>query len=171
MYKRFDSYEDLINEIKRSLINYVRKFLKQIPYDERIISATSIDDVDMNALEKFYSLLKHDSPLLKVRDVRTTEQILEYIWAVIIDRTGFHLNNTGLLFFGKDISKYDVGHQLKMVKFNNIDCIGILDKKETKSSIFNLFDEVELFFNEILNMVWLLKVLEVLKFQNILIKL
>lgn len=75
------------------------------------------------------------------------------------------------MFFGKDISKYDVGHQLKMVKFNNIDCIGILDKKETKSSIFNLFDEVELFFNEILNMVWLLKVLEVLKFQNILIKL
>lgn len=148
MYKRFDSYEDLINEIKRSLINYVRKFLKQIPYDERIISATSIDDVDMNALEKFYSLLKHDSPLLKVRDVRTTEQILEYIGAGIIDRTGFHLNNTGLLFFGKDISKYDVGHQLKMVKFNNIDRIGILDKKETKSSIFNLFDEVELFFNE-----------------------
>lgn len=35
-----------------------------------------------------------------------------------------------------------------MVKFNNIDRIGILDKKETKSSIFNLFDEVELFFNE-----------------------
>lgn len=112
VYKRFDSYEDLINEIKRSLINYVRKFLKQIPYDERIISATSIDDVDMNALEKFYSLLKHDSPLLKVRDVRTTEQILEYIGAGIIDRTGFHLNNTGLLFFGKDISKYDVSHQL-----------------------------------------------------------
>lgn len=112
VYKRFDSYEDLINEIKRSLINYVRKFLKQIPYDERIISATSIDDVDMNALEKFYSLLKHDSPLLKVRDVRTTEQILEYIGAGIIDCTGFHLNNTGLLFFGKDISKYDVSHQL-----------------------------------------------------------
>lgn len=148
VYKLFDSYEDLINEIKRSLINYVRKFLKQIPYDERIISATSIDDVDMNALEKFYSLLKHDSPLLKVRDVRTTEQILEYIGTGIIDRTGFHLNNTGLLFFGKDISKYDVGHQLKMVKFNNTDRIGILDKKETKSSIFNLFDEVELFFNE-----------------------
>ena len=148
VYKRFNSYDDLINEIKRSLINYVRKFLKQIPYDERIISATSIDDVDMNTLEIFYSLLNKDSPLLKVKDVRSTEEILEYIGAGTIDKTGFHLNNTGLLFFGKDVSKYDVSHQIKMVKFNNIDRIGIIDKKESKSSIFKLFDEIKLFFNE-----------------------
>lgn len=148
VYKRFDSYEELISEIKRSLIRYVRKFLKQIPYDERIISATSIEDVDMNALETFYSLLDQKNPLLKVRDVRTPEQILEHIGAGEIDKTGFHLNNTGLLFFGKDIGKYDVSHQIKMVKFNNIDRIGIIDKKETKSSIFKLFDEVNSFFNE-----------------------
>jgi len=148
VYKLFNSYDDLIIEIKRSLLNYVRKFLKQIPYDERIISATSIDDVDMNALETFYSLLNQDSSLLKVKNVRSTEEILEYIGAGKIDKTGFHLNNTGLLFFGKDVSKYDVSHQLKMVKFNNIDRIGIIDKKETKSSIFNLFNEIESFFNE-----------------------
>ena len=67
VYTLFNSYDDLIIEIKRSLLNYVRKVLKQIPYDERIISATSIDDVDMNALETFYSLLNADSSLLKVK--------------------------------------------------------------------------------------------------------
>lgn len=148
VYKRFTSIDELIYEIKRSLVNYVRKFLKQIPYDERIISTTSIEDVDMDALKCFYSLLNNEDPLLEIKEFKSTEQILEYIGAGKIDKTGFHLNNTGLLFFGKDISKYDVSHQLKMVKFNSVDRIGIVDKVETKSSIFNLFNEVKLFFNK-----------------------
>lgn len=49
------------------------------------------------------------------------DKILEYIGAGKIDEFGnFNLNNAGALFFAKDISKFKIDHDIKMVRFNGM---------------------------------------------------
>ena len=69
-------------------------------------------------------------------------------WAGKIDAKGiFHLNNAGALFFAKDISKFGLDYEVKMVRFNGVDRRIIIDQLTITSSIFNLLNEFELFFN------------------------
>lgn len=147
-YKRFDTTDELIDEIKRSLAEYMAKKLKNIPFDHRVLDNTSIRDVDEENVELFFDLLNNTSPLKKLKNKISVENLLIQLNAGYKDRSGFHLTNTGLLFFAKDISKYNLSYQITMVRFNGTTRNKILDKKESKSPIFKLLDEIELFFDK-----------------------
>lgn len=77
------------------------------------------------------------------------DKILEYIGAGKIDEFGnFNLNNAGALFFAKDISKFKIDHDIKMVRFNGNDRLEIVDRFMSKSSFFILLEEFDQFFNK-----------------------
>ena len=124
------------------------KKLKNIPFDHRVLDNTSIRDVDEENVELFFDLLNNTSPLKKLKNKISVENLLIQLNAGYKDRSGFHLTNTGLLFFAKDISKYNLSYQITMVRFNGTTRNKILDKKESKSPIFKLLDEIELFFDK-----------------------
>ena len=52
-YQRFDSTDELINEIKRSLAQYMTNKLKNIPFDHRIVENTSLNDVNQDNIDLF----------------------------------------------------------------------------------------------------------------------
>ena len=147
-YKKFDTTNELIEEIKRSLTEYMTNKLKNIPFDHRVLENTSINDVDEEAIDLFFELLNVKSPMKKLKNKLSIENILIQLKAAHQDRSGFHLTNTGLLFFAKDISRYNLSHQITMVRFSGSTRNKILDKKESKSSIFKLLNEIEEFFDK-----------------------
>lgn len=57
------------------------------------------------------------------------------------------MNNGGALFFAKDLSKFGLDFEVKMVRFNGVDRRIIIDQLTTTSTIFNILKEFELFFN------------------------
>lgn len=147
-YKRFDTTDELIDEIKKSLAEYMTNKLKNIPFDHRILENTSINDVDEECVDLFFDLLNINSPMKKLKDKLSIENVLIQLNAAQKDRSGFHLTNAGLLFFAKDITQYNLSHQITMVRFSGITRNKILDKKESKSSIFKLLNEIEEFFDK-----------------------
>ena len=115
-------------------------------FDEKIIRNSSFDDVDEEAIESFFNILSDDA-LEQLKDRRSNEKILEYIGAGEIDINGiFHLNNAGALFFAKNLDKFDIDHEVKMVRFNGNDRVNITDILITNKSIFILIKEFERFF-------------------------
>lgn len=73
------------------------------------------------------------------------DKILEYIDAGETDELwNFHLNNAGVLFFAKDISKF-LDYEVKMVRFNGTDRLEIIDRR-ISSSFFILINEFDEFF-------------------------
>ena len=147
-YKRFDNTDELIEEIKRSLADYMTNKLKNIPFDHRVLENTSIYDVDEECVDLFFDLLNIGSPMKKLRNKLSLENVLIQLNAANKDRNGFHLTNAGLLFFAKDVSRYNLSHQVTMVRFSGTNRNKILDKKESKSSIFKLLNEIEEFFDK-----------------------
>ena len=72
---------------------------------------------------------------------------MEHIGAAIINENGiFHLTNAGALCFAKDISKFGLEHDIKMVRFNGNDRFEVIDKVFSKKSFFILIKEFEKFF-------------------------
>lgn len=59
----------------------------------------------------------------------------------------FHFNKAGALCFAKDISKFDLEHDVKMVRFNGTERLEIIDKHFSESSFFKLIKEFDSFFN------------------------
>ncbi len=75
------------------------------------------------------------------------DKILEYLGAGKIDYTGtFHLNKAGALFFAKDITQFNIEHEIKMVRFNGIEAYDIIDKLVSHESFFKLIKDFDNFF-------------------------
>ncbi len=147
-YKRFMTNEELLKEVKLSLQECMILNSKREVFDSTIIEDSTYDDVDEEAVTLFYNSLKND----KIRELfneRCNAQILECVGAGKIDARGvFHLNNAGALFFAKDISKFNLDYEVKMVRFNGIDRRSIIDQLTITSSILILLNNFELFFNK-----------------------
>ena len=115
-------------------------------FDEQILRNSSSEDIDEDAIECFFELISDES-LDKIKDKRSNEQILDYIGAGKIDNNGnFHLTNAGALFFAKDVSKFDIEHEVKMVRFYGNNRISITDRLTSYNTIFILLKEFERFF-------------------------
>ncbi len=146
-YKTFKSKEELLDEVKKSLQESIDKKLTTVPFDNEILYNSSMEDVDCEAIELYLDALEND----KIRDLfgkRDLDKILEYIGAGKIDKNGnFHFNKAGALFFAKDISKFDLGHEVKMVRFNGYDAFDVIDKLFSNESFFKLIKEFDNFFN------------------------
>lgn len=147
-YKKFNDKEELLYEIKKSLKEEIDKRLTASVFDEEIIINSTIDDIDIEAVNQFKNVLD-DENVEKLFDVRDIEKILEYLKAGKIDSNGnFHLTTSGALFFAKDIGKFDIDHEIKMVRFNGNERIEIIDKHFTKTSFLLLIEEFEQFFKK-----------------------
>lgn len=146
-YKRFTTNEELLEHVKTSLRECMIRKSKNNVFDSTLIEESTYDDVDEAAIRIFYKFLKNKT-IKGLFEERSHEQILECIGAGKIDAKGvFHLNNAGALFFAKDISKFGLDYEVKMVRFNGVDRRIIIDQLTLTSSIFNLLNEFELFFN------------------------
>ena len=138
----------MVDEVKIALKDYVINKLSPQSFDEIIVKNSSCEDVDSRALELFFENLT-DEQLIKLKDMRDMDKILEYIGAGKIDERGnFHLNNAGVLFFAEDISKFHLDHDIKMVRFNGTDRLEIIDRHMSKSSFFILLEEFDEFFKK-----------------------
>lgn len=127
-YKNFTTKEELLNEVKKVIKEFINNKLESTDFDSEILMESTIDDVDNEALELFKNVLE-DSKIKELFDVRELDKILEYIGAGKIDYNDtFHLNKAGALFFAKDITKFDIEHEIKMVRFNGIEPVDIIDK-------------------------------------------
>ena len=149
-YTKFEDRYDLIKQIKESLANFIDKNLKNYrAFDYEILSDSSCDDVDMDALELFFNVLEYE-PIEKIRDEKGLKNVLSTIRAGEYKNGEFRLNTAGALFFAKDISKFNISHQVKMVRFFDDEGIKTFEKAEYNLSFLKLLKEAELFFNKTL---------------------
>ena len=146
-YKLFDSNEELLAGVKASLSECMISNSKNNVFDSTLIDDSTSDDIDQQAVSLFYQTLKNQTIKDLFKD-RTYEQILECIGAGKVDAKGvFHLNKAGALFFAKNLSKFGLDYEVKMVRFRGIDRRVILDQTTVSSSIFLLLNEFEKFFS------------------------
>ena len=149
-YKRFGNRYDLIELIKKSLADFIDKNLRNYKaFDYEILSNSSCDDVDMDALDLFFNVLEYE-PIEKIRDEKGLKNVLSTIRAGDYEKGEFRLNTAGALFFAKDISKFNISHQVKMVRFFDDEGINTFEKAEYNLSFLKLLKEAELFFNKTL---------------------
>ena len=126
-YTRFNNRYDLMNAIKESLGDFIAKNLRNYrAFDSEILLNSSCDDVDLDSLDMFFNVLDY-GPIEKIRDEKGLTKVLSTIRAGEYVDGEFRLNTAGALFFAKDISKFNLSHQVKMVRF--------FDDKELKHSI------------------------------------
>ena len=146
-YDTFTTKEELLDEVKASLQDAIDKRLTHVAYDRQMLYNSSIDDVDSKAVELYLDVVEDNiRGLFGKRDL---DKILEYIGAGKIDENNvFHFNKAGALCFAKDISKFDLEHDVKMVRFNGTERFEIIDKHFTESSFFKLIKEFDSFFNQ-----------------------
>lgn len=148
IYKIFNNSTELVEEIKRSLMEYMMEKLSPGEFDQRILKNSSCDDVDPKALDLFFNCLT-DKAVKQLKGLRDMDKILEYIGAGEIDELGnFYLNSAGALCFAKDISKFGIDHDIKMVRFNGNGRREIIDRFMSKSSFFILLEEFDDFFRK-----------------------
>lgn len=146
-YKNFTTKEQLLDEVKKVLYDFIDDKLESSDFDSEILIDSTIDDVDDEAVELFKNVLE-DSKIKELFEVRELDKILEYIGAGKIDYSGnFHLNKAGALFFAKDIAKFDIEHEIKMVRFNGVEALDVIDKLFSHESFFKLIKDFDNFFN------------------------
>ena len=145
-YDTFTTKEELLDAVKNSLQDAIDKRLTSVAYDNQILFNSSIDDVDEEAVELYMDVVEDNiQGLFGKRDL---DKILEYIGAGKIDKNDvFHFNKAGALCFAKEISKFDLEHEVKMVRFNGTERLEIIDKHFSESSFFKLIKEFDSFFS------------------------
>ena len=87
-------------------------------------------------------------PIEQIRDEKGLTKVLSTIRAGEYVDGEFRLNTAGALFFAKDISKFNLSHQVKMVRFFDDEGVKTFDKAEFNMSFLKLLKEAELFFNK-----------------------
>lgn len=165
-YTKFNDRYELIKQIKESLANFIDKNLRNYrAFDYEILSDSSCDDVDKNALDMFFNVLEYE-PIEKIKDEKGLKNVLSTIRAGEYEDGEFRLNVAGALFFAKDISKFNISHQVKMVRFFDDEGVNTFEKAEYGLPFLKLLKEVELFFNKTLTNISQIKGFERETIQN-----
>ena len=150
-YQRFNDHYELFTQIRRSLGDFILKNLKNYKsFDSEILLNSSCDDVDMETLELFFSALDY-GPIKKIRDEKGLTKVLSTIKAGDYENGEFRLNNAGALFFAKDISKFNISHEVKMVRFFDNEGLHTFENIQSNVSLLKLLKEAEMFFYKATN--------------------
>ena len=145
-YKRFRNRYELFFEIRKSLGDFLDKNLKNSnSFDSKILINSSFDDVDVNAVNMFFDVLEYE-PTRNLLNNFSLTRVLATIKAGAFVDGEFKLNNTGALFFAKDLSKFGINNEVKFVRFFDNDGIKTFDKYFVNDSLFNILKEAESFF-------------------------
>lgn len=155
-YQTFSDKYELYKEIRRSLVDFLEKNLVNYrSYDSQLLLDSSCDDVDKEAIDLF--LEKTDNNALKeLTDNKGLDYMLSAINAGEFHEGEFKLNVAGALFFAKDVSKFNISHEVKMVKF--------FDEYGSKSFVENVSNDS--FQKNISNSLFLKLILESEDFLN-----
>ena len=149
-YTKFKDRYELMKAIKESLADFIAKNLRNYrAFDSEILLDSSCNDVDLDALSIFFNALDY-KPIEQIRDEKGLTKVLSTIGAGEYVDGEFRLNTAGALFFAKDISKFNLSHQVKMVRFFDDEGVKTFDKAESSMSFLKLLNEAELFFNKTL---------------------
>ena len=147
-YVFFDDSNELIEAIKQSLVEFLNSQQKDNDnFDKKLVLESSIEDVDDEAYDLFFSLLKENDSYTKLKNNGDKTYVLKLIGAGADVNGEFHLNNAGILFFAKDVSKY-LSHEIKMVRFNGVTKLDAIDRVDSSSSLLIFLDEFENFFRK-----------------------
>ena len=146
-YKTFNDLFELYHEVKRSLCNFLeRNLINYRAYDSQLLLDSSCDDVDMEAVDTFFRVC--DNKALKdLRKDKGLDYILSSINAGEFHDGEFKLNVAGALFFAKDISKFNIAHEVKMVKFVDSKDIANVEKVNSNKSLLRLLHEALIFLD------------------------
>ena len=146
-YQTFNDLYGLFDEVRKSLIDFLeRNMVNYRAYDSQLLMDSSCDDVDMEAVEIFFRVC--DNKALKdLRDTKGLDYVLSSINAGEFHQGEFKLNVAGALFFAKDISKFNIAHEVKMVKFVDSKTIDDVEKINSNKSLLKLLLEALIFFN------------------------
>lgn len=147
-YKPFNDLFELYHEVKRSLCNFLEKnLINYRAYDSQLLLDSSCDDVDMEAVDTFFRVC--DNKALKdLRNDKGLDYILSSINAGEFHDGEFKLNVAGALFFAKDISKFNIAHEVKMVKFIDSKNLDNVEKANSNKSLLHLLHEALIFLDK-----------------------
>ena len=116
----------MLDAVKNSLQDAIDKRLARVAYDKQILYNSSIEDVDEEAVELYVDVVEDN--IHRLFGKRDLDKILAYIGAGKIDKNDvFHFNKACALCFAKDISKFNLEHEVKMVRFNGTERLEIID--------------------------------------------
>ena len=101
-------------------------------------------------MDLFFNVLDYE-PIEKIRDEKELKNLLSTIHAGEYVNGKFRLNTAGALFFAKDISKFNISHQIKMVRFFDDEGVNTFEKAEYNLSFLKVLDEAKLFFDKTLS--------------------
>ena len=145
-YSFFDTEEELIDEIKKSLVKFIEIGHKENDdYDKKLILTSTVDDVDEDAYNLFFDLVKDDDSYSKLKDMSDISYPLQRIGAGEELNGVFHLNIAGALFFASDVNKF-LTAEIKMVRFKGTTKFDAIDRVDFKGSLLLAIKEFENFF-------------------------
>lgn len=145
-FKIFHNTVELIEEIKRSLKAHINQSLSNQEFDFQLLAESSCDDVSKEALDLLFDSIDYQ-PILDLLGNRDMESILEILSLGKKDLSGtFRLNNAGALFLAENIEKFNIEHEVKMVRFKGNTKLEMIDKCYTTSPFFILLKEFEHFY-------------------------
>ena len=140
-YNKFKDIDDLWKLIKNSLGDLnSRSTIFEEKYDKLIVYESSKEDIDIEAFNEFIRLYGEEKP-------ENPYDFLEKKLGVLVkDMNGYHLTTAGILFFGKDPTKYSLTNfKVKLARFNGTKANNFQDSLILEDNFFNILNEVERF--------------------------
>jgi len=147
IYKCFDNIDELKTQVLNSLISYLDEegILSKLPFDQVICREAGYETIDEEEVRDFLEnraiKLDVDIPKISIKDflIKTLKVVKE-------EKGELKPTNAGLLFFGKNPSKYISQNEIRIARFKGITRINFIDSKEIKGPIYKMLNEVEMFF-------------------------
>lgn len=147
-YQTFDNKYELFVEVCKSLADFLEKnLINYRAYDSELLLNSSCDDVDMEAVEMFFRV-SDNKALKELRNSKGLDYVLSSINAGEFYDGEFKLNVAGALFFAKDVSKFNIPHEVKMVKFLDENDSKMFYSSKSNKSFLKLIAESEKFLHE-----------------------
>ncbi len=147
-YQTFNDLYELLDEVKRSLCDFLEKnLINYRAYDSELLLDSSCDDVDMEAVEIFFRACENQS-IKELKDSKGIDHMLATINAGEFHKEEFKLNVAGALFFAKDISKFNISHEVKMVHFQDERGLKKFEKHVSNESLVKILKDCEEFFHK-----------------------
>ena len=147
-YQTFDDLYELYDGVRRSLVDFLEKnLINYRAYDSELLLESSCDDVDMEAVEIFFRVCDNNA-LKELKDSKGLDYMLSTINAGEFHEGEFKLNVAGALFFAKDSSKFNIAHEVKIVKFYDEGDSNKFDKLILNKSFLELIEDAEKFFHK-----------------------
>ncbi|MDA3793079.1 MAG: DUF4062 domain-containing protein [Elusimicrobia bacterium] len=147
IYKRFSSVDSLKTKVLKSLISYIddKGKLNKSAFDVLINRDATYNAIDENEVKSFLMnravKLKADIPKISIKDfLHKTLKIVNK------SKEKYIPTNAAILFYARNPSDYIPQSEIRIARYQGTTRLNMIDSQEIKGPIYNMLDEVELFF-------------------------